>query len=159
LLFTPVTSWPLRPSDSTPKTFCIVPLDMFHGKKRNNYSCVTGSLQGRRWAIYFLPSAHQQLRAEAEYVTLVCSEELLNFRFAFRFDEGGSMLLRNIGTRPIYLQSMGFCPSTIDQGWSRCWGRLRPSPAIYIHTYMGFCLLGYNAMSSFETQPKFRRDI
>jgi hypothetical protein len=24
--------------------------------------------------------------------------------------------------------------STIDQGWSRCWGRLRPSPAIYIHT-------------------------
>jgi hypothetical protein len=25
--------------------------------------------------------------------------------------------------------------STIDQGWSRCWGRLRPSPAIYIYTY------------------------
>jgi hypothetical protein len=24
--------------------------------------------------------------------------------------------------------------STIDQGWSRCWGRLRPSPAIYIHS-------------------------
>jgi hypothetical protein len=26
--------------------------------------------------------------------------------------------------------------STIDQGWSRCWGRFRPSPAIYIHTYI-----------------------
>jgi hypothetical protein len=26
--------------------------------------------------------------------------------------------------------------STIDQGWSRCWGRLRPSPTIYIHTYL-----------------------
>jgi hypothetical protein len=23
--------------------------------------------------------------------------------------------------------------STINQGWSRCWGRLRPSPTIYIH--------------------------
>jgi hypothetical protein len=26
-----------------------------------------------------------------------------------------------------------FWVSTIDQGWSRCWGRLRPSPAIYIY--------------------------
>jgi hypothetical protein len=26
--------------------------------------------------------------------------------------------------------------STIDQRWSRCWGRLRPSPTICIHTSM-----------------------
>jgi hypothetical protein len=29
-----------------------------------------------------------------------------------------------------------FTECIIDQGWSRCWGRLRPSPAIYIHTYI-----------------------
>jgi hypothetical protein len=34
-----------------------------------------------------------------------------------------------IHTIPFYL-------SKIDQGWSRCWGRLRPSPTIYIHTYI-----------------------
>jgi hypothetical protein len=29
--------------------------------------------------------------------------------------------------------------STIDQGWSRCWGRLRPSPTIYIQTkFVGY---------------------
>jgi hypothetical protein len=50
--------------------------------------------------------------------------------------------------QPLYLAGCGDSPfcrsvtgerlleSVIDQGWSRCWGRLRPSPAIYIHTYI-----------------------
>jgi hypothetical protein len=31
--------------------------------------------------------------------------------------------------------SLSLVRSTIDQRWSRCWGRWRPSPTIYIHTY------------------------
>jgi hypothetical protein len=30
--------------------------------------------------------------------------------------------------------------STIDQGWSRCWGCLRPSPAIYIYSLVLFVI-------------------
>jgi hypothetical protein len=36
--------------------------------------------------------------------------------------------------RICYLPDLVSSKSIIDQGWSRCWGRLRPSPTIYIHS-------------------------
>jgi hypothetical protein len=44
--------------------------------------------------------------------------------------------LNGILQLPVYAKDVNLLgdKSTIDQGWSRCWGRLRPSPAIYIHT-------------------------
>jgi hypothetical protein len=44
--------------------------------------------------------------------------------------------------------------STIHQGWSRCWGRLRPSPAIYIHTYICILYLCINGMLTTPNEIK-----
>jgi hypothetical protein len=42
--------------------------------------------------------------------------------------------------RPLPTHRISAHTDTIDQRWSRCWGRWRPSPTIYIHTYRHPCL-------------------
>jgi hypothetical protein len=125
----------------THKIMCSVPLHLFHGKKRSKiiaWQCHIRASDGRYVSFTVLTSCSDE---GAEYVPLVCSDELLSLRFIFSVYDGGKTFLWNTGINAANLHSM--LRSTF-------WDIIPRSPLKVNQSFGGMCRLELHLLQTRE---------